>query len=106
MKAKKLVRDVLWAVLLSLGVAGCVPSRAAWAQPRITGPDAEKMTGLVGDWTSEGEAVASPLGPAATQSITIKGKWFPGGFAVVRHLDGKKSLSGEYHGLQILTYDK
>jgi len=94
------------AMVFALSVLAFVGGRGALAQSQGAGGDAEKMAGLVGDWTSEGEAVAGPLGSAPTQSITIKGEWFPGGFAVVRHLDGKKSLSGEYHGLQILTYDK
>ena len=59
----------------------------------------------MGNWTSEGAGIDSPFGPAENQSLTINCEWFPGHFAVVRHLDGTKSLSGEDHELQVLTYD-
>jgi hypothetical protein len=101
MKVKRLVGSSM----LALGFAGLVIAQVALAQVKSSGPEYQKMAGLVGYWTSEGEGVASPFGPAGTQSIKIKSEWFPGEFAVVRHLDGSKSGSGEYHGLQILTYD-
>jgi hypothetical protein len=102
MKAYRLAR----VVLLAMGVAGLVVGSGVSARAQGAGPDYQKMAGLVGDWTSEGQGVASPFGPAGTQSFKIKSEWFPGGFAVVRHLDGSKSASGEYHGLQILTFDR
>ena len=58
----------------------------------------------MGNWVSEGMGVDSPLGPAETQSLTLKCEWLPGHFAIIRHLDGTNSLSGEDHQLQILTY--
>jgi Protein of unknown function (DUF1579) len=103
MKVKQFVRVVL---LLVLGVVGLFVGQGASVQAQTSGPDYQKMAGLVGDWTSEGQGIDSPFGPAGTQSIKITSRWFPGEFAVVRHLDGTKSASGEYHGLQILTYDK
>jgi hypothetical protein len=54
----------------------------------------------------KGASIDSPFGPAETQSLTINCEWFPGHFAVVRRLDGTKSLSGEDHELQVLTYDR
>jgi hypothetical protein len=87
-------------------VVACLAlSLSAFARAQKPGPEYQKMAGLVGNWTSEGQGLDSPFGPAEKQSITIKSAWFPGEFAVVRYLDGTKSLSGEYHGLQVLTYD-
>ena len=71
-----------------------------------SGPESQKLGGLLGDWNSEGASIDSPFGPAETQSLTVNCEWFAGHFAVVRRLDGTKSLSGEDHELQVLTCDR
>ena len=36
-----------------------------------SGPESQKLGGLLGDWNSEGASIDSPFGPAETQSLTI-----------------------------------
>jgi hypothetical protein len=89
----------------TLAMAVVVFGQETTPQSTNPGPEYQKMAGLIGHRKSTGEQIDSPLGSAQTQAISITSDWFPGGFAVVRHLDGTKSSSGEYHGLQILTHD-
>lgn len=35
----------------------------------------------------------------------IVSEWMPGHFAIVRHVDGKWSVGGEVHSLEVITYD-
>jgi hypothetical protein len=77
----------------------------AAAQPPKPGPEHQALAGLVGNWTSEGECSATPMTPAEKWSAKIKAEWFPGKFAVVRHLESKGSVTGESVGLEILAYD-
>jgi hypothetical protein len=96
---------------IRLGRYDCRPShvfglgQGDLRQPLKPAPEHDQLGGLVGNWTSEGAWIDSPFSPAETQSLTIKCTWLPGGFAIERHLDGMKILSGEDHELQVLTYD-
>jgi len=87
-------------------VAPCLGlAQAAAYQVPKPGPEHEKLGGLVGNWTGEGDCVESPLGPAEKWSTKIKAEWFGGKAAVVRHADQKGSVSGEIVQLEVLTYD-
>jgi len=68
-------------------------------------PEHQRLAGLVGNWTTEGEAGENPFGPPEKWSGTITSEWFPGNFAVVRHMKGKGSVSGEGLGLNVIAYD-
>jgi len=92
-------------VILTLAIACLALGQGDPGQPQKPGPEYKQLGGLVGNWTSEGAWIDSPFGRAETQTLAITCTWLPGGFAVVRHLDGTKSLSGEEHELQVLTYD-
>jgi hypothetical protein len=92
-------------VLLTLAVAALALAQGVLGKQQKPGPGYQKLAGLVGNWTSEGRGIDSPLGPAETQSLTVKCRWRAGGFAVARSLDGTDSLWGEDHELQVLTYD-
>jgi hypothetical protein len=69
------------------------------------GPEHMKLAGFIGNWTTEGGVVESPLGPAEKWSGTIRSEWFSDGFAVVRHVDEKSSIIADYHALDVITYD-
>lgn len=91
-------------VLLTLAITCLALGQGDLGQPK-PGPEYKQLGGLVGNWTSEGAWIDSPFSPAETQLLTVRCTWLPGGFAIERHLDGMKSLSGEDHELQVLTYD-
>lgn len=93
------------AVLLSFAVPCMILAQDKAAAPPKPGPEHQKLAGLVGTWTSEGEATANPLGPAEKWSAKITSEWFSGNFAVVRHAEGKGSVSGESRALDVITYD-
>ena len=76
------------------------------AQPPKPGPEHQKLAGLVGNWTTEGESAENPLFPAEKWSGTITSEWFSGNFAVVRHTNEKFSVSGEIHSLEVIAYDR
>jgi len=92
-------------VLLTLAAPCLALGQATSAQPPKPGPEHQKLAGLVGNWTTEGEATENPFGPAEKWSAKITSEWFSGNFAVVRHLDGKGSVSGESRGLDVIAYD-
>lgn len=93
------------AVVLSFAIPCVVLAQSTSAPPPKPGPEHQKLAGLVGAWTSEGEAVASPFGPAEKWSAKIASEWFSGNFAVVRHVEGKGSASGPALGLNVIAYD-
>jgi hypothetical protein len=92
-------------VLLMLAVPCLALTQASSAQLPKPGPEHQKLTGLVGNWTTEGEVTENPFGPAEKWSGKITSKWFSGNFAVVRHVDEEFSVSGESHTLEVIAYD-
>ena len=75
------------------------------AQTTTPIPEHQKLGAFIGNWTYEGEAFESPLGPAEKFSGKETGEWFSGKFAVVWREDFKGSISGENHTLNVVTYD-
>jgi hypothetical protein len=96
----KRIAIAVCAVVLVFAVASMAQTPAP--QP---GPEHQKLAGLVGSWTTEGEVNENPLGPAEKWSGKITSEWFSGNFAVVRHVDEKYSVSGEDHTLEVIAYD-
>lgn len=69
------------------------------------GPEVKKLGYFVGTWKSEGELKENPFGmPAGKYASTGKCEWFPGGFHVVCH-DNGKGPAGATHGMGILAYN-
>jgi hypothetical protein len=69
------------------------------------GPEVKKLGYFVGTWKSEGELKENPFGmPAGKFASTDKCEWFPGGYNIVCHYNGK-GPAGATHGLGILAYN-
>jgi hypothetical protein len=66
------------------------------AQAPQPGPEVKKLAALVGTWRYQGDAMASPLGPAAKVSGTQTGRMVMGGFA----LEWRGSEKGAFGGVQ------
>ncbi len=93
-------------ILMLILAATCLAlGQGTSAQPPKPGPEHQKLAGLVGNWTTEGEATESPFGPMEKWSGKITSEWFSGNFAVVRHVDEKYSVSGEDRTLEVVAYD-
>ena len=71
-------------------------STQAIAQTPQPGPDAKRLEAWVGTWQYEGEAKASPMGPAAKISGTQTGRMVMNGFA----LEWKGEEKGPFGGVQ------
>jgi hypothetical protein len=69
-------------MLVALGVLGfvCAATAAVQAQEAKPGPEHKKLEYFVGDWTTEGEAKATPFSPAYKWSGTFSWEWLPGKF--------------------------
>jgi hypothetical protein len=94
-------------ILMLMLAATCLAlGQGTSVQPPKPGPEHQKLAGLVGNWTTEGEINENPFGPAEKWSGTIKSEWFSGNVAVVRHLDEKYSASGEVRSLDVIAYDR
>jgi len=90
-------RVVLFAsVLLFLGMSASVV-----AQPPKPGPEVGKLAVWVGAWQYEGEAQASPLGPAAKVSGRQTGRLVMNGFA----LEWTGEEKGPFGGVQFGEMD-
>lgn len=75
---------------LGAATAAVLLALVAMAQePPKPGPEQKRLSYFVGKWTFEGEEKPGPFGPGGkfTGSETIE--WFPGGFFVVSHSEGK-----------------
>lgn len=84
-------RMMLFGAVLSLGV-----STLAAAQTPKPGPEAAKLAAWVGAWQYEGEAQATPLGPAAKISGRQTGRLVMNGFA----LEWTGEEKGPFGGVQ------
>jgi hypothetical protein len=91
--------------LFLLVATGLALGQGTSAQPPKPGPEHQKLAGLVGEWTTEGEATETPFGPAEKWSGKITSEWLPGNFAVLRHVDENFSVTGKILGLDVITYD-
>ena len=64
----------------------------------------KQLGSLVGRWKIEGDAKASPLGPAGKFDLTMNCQWFPGGGRVVCGTEGT-GPAGPYQELTVFGYD-
>lgn len=95
------------AVLLTSGLlisAMAVQAQEKKMEAPKPGPEVKKLDYFVGNWKSEGEVKQNPFMPAGKMTSTSKCEWFPGGFHVVCHEEGK-GPTGAMHGLGILAYN-
>jgi hypothetical protein len=93
-------------VILSTAAALVLISSAALTQPPPMKPGAEhKRIGyFAGQWTYQGEAKASPIGPAGKMSGSETCEWFAGGFQLVCRSKGT-GPRGAVTGQAIMSYD-
>ena len=97
------MRAVLWTVAMTL--IGGVAFAQGDSEPPKPGPEHKKLDYLVGDWTTQGEATATPFSPAYKWSGTFTYEWLPGEFFLLRRLDSKRSDIGTTKSVQIAGYD-
>ena len=97
------MRAVLWTVAMTL--IGGVAFAQGDSEPPKPGPEHKKLEYLVGDWTTEGEATATPFSPARTWSGTFSYEWLPGKFFLLRRLESNRSDIGAVKMVQIFGYD-
>ncbi len=93
-------RPALLAVAV-LGVHGAAIAQPAQVQKPT--PEHERLRYFVGNWTTEGEMKASPMGPGGRITSTDRCEWFEGRFAVVCHSTGKTPM-GPSKSIGILGY--
>lgn len=92
-------------IVVSGVVATVLGSALLVAQtPAKPGPEHKRLERMVGQWTYEGEAKASPLGPAGKISTSETCELFDGGFAVVCRAKGT-SPRGAGTSLGVMSYD-
>ncbi len=87
------MRKVIWGCLTLLAVGIGVSALAQAPQP---GPEARKLATFAGNWQYEGDAKASPLGPASKISGKQTGRVVAGGFAI----QNTGEESGPFGGVQ------
>jgi hypothetical protein len=93
--------------ILSAAVALSVLTTAGAAQapqPMKPGPEQKRIGYFAGQWNFQGEAKASPMGPAGKISATESCDWFAGGFHLVCRSKGTGPM-GAATSQSIMAYD-
>ena len=97
-----LSKRIAWIVPALVVVSVTLAGQSA-TSPR---PSAEhqKLAAFLGKWTFEGQAQASPYGPAAKYTSADTFAWLPGNFFMEHHWDTKQGGT-EIVGMEIIGYD-
>ena len=82
----------------------CTALVVAQTPPAKPGPEHKRLERMVGQWSYQGEAKASPLGPAGKISSSETCELFQGGFAVVCRAKGT-GPRGPVTALNVTSYD-
>jgi len=79
---------------------------AASAQPALPkpGPDQKRMESYLGRWRVEGDAKASPYGPAAKFISVDTTEWLPGGFFFIHRFQGSQGPVA-IKAMEVVGYD-
>jgi hypothetical protein len=76
----------------------------AQTTPPKPGPEHKRLERMVGQWSYQGEAKASPLGPAGKITGSETCEWFQGGFGVVCRTKGN-GPKGPMTSMSVMSYD-
>ncbi|HYA98353.1 MAG TPA: DUF1579 family protein [Methylomirabilota bacterium] len=85
------------------GLLGTSLARSQQGPPK-PGPEHEKLAYFAGTWLSEGEAKASPYGPAGRFAFRETCEWFEGRFALLCRSEGKFG-DIPIKGISVMSYD-
>ncbi len=81
----------------------CVISLAAQAPKPY--PEMKKLQPFIGDWITESDAKATPLGPAGKTSGKTNGRWLFGGFYLEWQYSYANASGQKIEGREIDCYD-
>ena len=90
----------VFGVALFTGVVAAQPD----SQAPKPGPEQKRIGYFAGDWTFQGEAKPSPLGPAGKINTTESCTWFAGGFHLVCRTKGTGPM-GPSTSQSTMSYD-
>ena len=96
------IRSSLWLlsmILVSVVLAGQSPN--ATLKP---GPEHKRLDAFAGRWNIEGQAQASPYGPAGKLTSVDTFEWMPGGFFMTHHWDARQG-GVDIKGMEVIGYD-
>ena len=90
----------------AIAVAVLTTAVAAQQPPQAPKPGAEhkRIAYFAGDWSFQGEAKPSPMGPGGKISVTESCAWFAGGFHLVCRTKGTGPM-GPSTGQATMSYD-
>ena len=92
------MKRTLAVALVAVWVLAQAMSAQAPPQMPKPGPEHKRIGYFVGNWEGEGDAKQGPLGPAGKYTFTEHNEWFPGGFFLLAHADGKGPMGGPMGG--------
>ena len=96
------IKSVLASVPL-LVVSVMLTAQSPGAVPK-PGPEHKRLEAFVGKWNFEGQAQASPYGPAGKVTSVDTFEWLAGGFFMSHHWDVRQGGT-EIKGMEVLGYD-
>ncbi len=102
MRKQVLVVVLVLALGLAVGLSAAAEEKK-FEKPK-PGPEHARLAYLVGAWSFEGEAAATPWGPAGKYTGNETCSWFTGDFAIVCH-SSSHGPQGESKGMSVMGYD-
>lgn len=90
-------------LLFPLVVSVVVTAQSPTSPPK-PGPEHKRLDAFAGKWNVEGQAQASPYGPAGKVTSVDTFAWMPGGFFMTHHWDWRQGAA-EIKGMEVLGYD-
>src|SRR5215203_2272030 len=96
------MRIVVSGVVAGILCAAILVAQTATPKP---GPEQKRLERMLGNWSYQGEAKASPMGPAGKVTGSETCEWFQGGFAIVCRSKGT-GPKGAVTGLSVMGYDQ
>ena len=96
------MKAAVWVVSLVV-VPMALSAQSTLSAPK-PGPDHKRLEVFVGKWNVEGQAQASPYGPAGKLTSVDTWEWMPGGFFMTHHWDSKQG-GVDIKGMEVLGYD-
>lgn len=103
MKRKSAFLAASVAALVFIGYLAAFAQTTPPPAPPKPGPEHQKLTYFVGNWTTEGEAKPGPFGPGGKVTGKDTCEWFEGHFAVICRSEGK-GPTGPMKSIGILSY--
>jgi hypothetical protein len=90
--------------LLTMYMSVLTVATQTHTEPPKPGPEVRRLEVFLGKWITQGEAKASPYGPAGRVTAMETFEWLPGAFFMLHRSEGRQGMI-EFNWVEVLGYD-